>query len=380
MTVVDDLGLFRSCVTSSVDPAVLASYRFTGAEADAISAQAIAHRIAPLVWEALRVNAEALPVVERLRGYCLTALARQADAGDDLDVVGAALDKAGLRYAVLKGPALARLYPRPQLRSYVDLDLLVDPVDLGSAVQHLESAGLRLLDRNWRLLRERLPGELHLRAPRGTVVDLHWTLTNRAANREGFQIDVPGMLGRAARPPDQLSHPVLDGTDNLLHVALHAALSGGDRIGWFVDVVHSAHAAGDVEDVARRAARWRVSLPVAMMLVRSFTFMATEPPAGLIEALVPHPVGRRLVRAVGQDAAVTADLRARLANVAGRSLRASWPQSAVRLAGRVGRRHNGGAAAPWDDSEVSSIAHPAGENGDLDAFFTVVRGDVPVGG
>lgn len=55
-------------------------------------------------------------------------------------------NKAGISYAVLKGASIARLYPRPELRSQGDIDLLLNEKDIPKATEIIKSSGFELLD------------------------------------------------------------------------------------------------------------------------------------------------------------------------------------------------------------------------------------------
>ncbi len=58
-----------------------------------------------------------------------------------------ALDKAGIPYAVLKGEALASLYPHPECRISSDIDLYVSPEDESRAVDVLINHGVEVTPR-----------------------------------------------------------------------------------------------------------------------------------------------------------------------------------------------------------------------------------------
>nr|WP_269204632.1 nucleotidyltransferase family protein [Motilibacter deserti] len=214
-------------------------------------ARAWHHRVGPMVRLGVllstpspRPGDPAALLAADLRAQHLAASAGHVRAVHDLGLVADALDGAGLAWAALKGPVLAaRVYPREDLRPYGDIDVLVDPLALGAALRALERAGFQVLDRNWQLLRERVLGELHLRAPSGSTVDLHWQLVNRPEVRARFHLPTGPLLGRAARA-DVAGRdiPVLDPVDTLNHLCLHAGLAGGDRLLWLADIALAARA------------------------------------------------------------------------------------------------------------------------------------------
>ncbi|WP_240474305.1 nucleotidyltransferase family protein [Intrasporangium chromatireducens] len=166
--------------------------------------------------------------------------ARHQRAMWDLGVIDGALGSANVPYIVVKGPVLAEAYhDHPQLRSYLDLDVVVRPTDLRGAILALEAKGLDVLDVNWPLLQRQGVHELRLSTPTGGLLDLHWSLLPGIHN--GRSPDVETLLERAdwLRLGDLLV-AVLDWADTAVHVASHAAASGGDRLIWCADLLAEA--------------------------------------------------------------------------------------------------------------------------------------------
>lgn len=230
-----------------------------------------------------------------------SAIAGHMRAVATLHEVHRLLAGAGIPSAVLKGPALAGLcYPRPDLRWYRDLDLLVAPTDLEGAVEVLEAAGSTLLDRNWDLIDAVRPGELHLLTPHGVVLDLHFQLVNNAERRSRFRVDPTEILGRA-ETVTLGGHRVgtADATDSVLHLALHTALSGGDRLGWFSDVDQAVRNRPPLwPDLVARAHRWGVASLVHQVLVRAIGSVGTPVPTDVLRALSPGTAWDLVVRSV----------------------------------------------------------------------------------
>lgn len=247
------------------------------------------HGISMLVYAALRrIGFEDTTVAGALgsafRGYVVTSL---RTAHDQL-VVRNALDGAGLPWAILKGPMLSEIYyGDPSARSSTDLDVLVDPRDLGAALDVLADAGAALIDVNWDLICKTRRGELNLRLPMGTPLDLHWTLVNEASVRRCFNLPSSRLLER--RVTHQLTageSPSLDQTDTLVHVALHACLSGGHRLGWLTDVARVVeHGDLDWDVVVERGRRAGAGLPIAVMLERARRVLGLHVPAHVLKRL-----------------------------------------------------------------------------------------------
>jgi hypothetical protein len=167
-----------------------------------------------------------------------SALARHQRALSELSVAQEALSRAGVEYLVIKGPALAEpLHGSPALRSYVDLDLLVRPSSLSEAWAALLRAGFVPLDVNWPLLRSLRVTELRLRGSSGGVLDLHWSLTHGSSGMTSPRVST--LLQRARRVDfgGGVGGPTLSVGDTLVHVAVHAAASGGHRLIWLKDVI-----------------------------------------------------------------------------------------------------------------------------------------------
>ncbi|MEJ7583174.1 MAG: nucleotidyltransferase family protein [Acidimicrobiales bacterium] len=241
-----------------------------------------------------------VPPRARLEEAYFTALQWHVRACHDLAVAPDALERAGVPWLTFKGPVLAEaIYVRHDLRSYADLDLLVSPGRLRDAITALEGAGGQLLDRNWRLARERMHGELHVRMPMGTTVDLHWHVVNEPQLREAFVVRTEELLARA-RSVDIDGRPVrtLSVEDTLVHLALHACTSGGSRLLWCKDLEQAVGQVGlDWGTVVARACGWGVGPPVATMLTVASQAMHFSIAPEVIRALSPGPLWRGLANA-----------------------------------------------------------------------------------
>lgn len=90
-----------------------------------------------------------------------------------------ALDRAGIPVRMLKGPAVAHLdYPRPEMRDFGDIDILVRSSDMSQAVASLEDVGFRrLLPAAHPSIDRVFAKSVTFLAEDGTELDLHRTLT-----------------------------------------------------------------------------------------------------------------------------------------------------------------------------------------------------------
>ena len=191
------------------------------------------------------------------------------------------LDHAGVPHAFVKGPIVAELHHRePCERAYVDLDVLVPPEVLGESVRVLSKAGFTVTTRNWKLLLQEMPGEMSLEDPDGVPIDLHWSLINTKRGRALRRLETASLLSHVRDVEVQAAWlPTLDRTDTLIHLCVHAADSGGDRLLWPFDI-HCAIAAEeqDWHEVVRRARQYRVSGQVALMCERARRAFGTVVP------------------------------------------------------------------------------------------------------
>jgi Uncharacterised nucleotidyltransferase len=248
------------------------------------------HRVVPFLAAAVRasgvtVSEEAAASLARTHA---TRTAAHLRVLADLDRVRASLSAAAVPFLVVKGPVLSEhLYPSPDLRTYEDLDLLIPPGSFQRAVDALRSGGSLLLDRNWALTRADTRGQLHFQLPMGTLADVHWHLLNRENVRDGFAIRTDDLFERS-RDVDVggRSVPTLDAVDTLLHVALHAALSGGDRLIWLKDIERALVVDQPPwDDVIERARAWRSGRSVAITLNRARRSLGAPVPEDVLDTL-----------------------------------------------------------------------------------------------
>lgn len=177
----------------------------------------------------------------------------------------AGLERAGVRFRVLKGPAVAHLdYPNPALRAFGDVDLLVAAADYDRAIDHLQASGARRrytevrpgFDRRW--------GKgACLVAADGTELDIHRTFV---AGPFGLTVDLDELF--AHTEPVTIGGrtiPALDRTGRFLHACFHASL--GDRSARLVALRDVAqlilNSDLDCDEVLARAVHWRADAVVA---------------------------------------------------------------------------------------------------------------------
>jgi hypothetical protein len=266
-------------------------------DVERLRAAAEHHRVQPFVRAVARQDPRGARLVEAVEEGYWIGVTTHLRALADLKVAAAALEGAAVSWAVFKGPVLAELvYPRPELRLYTDVDLLVDPAQLRDAIEALEAAGCRLLDQNWDMLRDRMLGEVHLKAPAGTTIDLHWHMVNRPENRRRVSLRTEELLSRRRVVTLHRMHaPVLDWADAFVHLAVHASLSGGDRLLWLVDLALALEHVEDLDALAARARKSGTTRHLALMLSRVRVISDSGRVGAALSRVAPHAVERTIL-------------------------------------------------------------------------------------
>jgi hypothetical protein len=240
------------------------------------------HKIAPAVYLHLKDDPDVpADIAQLLRDRYSAQMVRQLQVQADVVELAKVLDADGLAWAAMKGPVLAqRLWSRPDLRQYIDLDILVDRRSFGRVLDVLLDAGAEMVDCNWELVRQQVRAEVSLQLPNGTALDLHWHVVNDAKLRRQFTFRTEEMLARAI--PTKIGEslvPALDPVDTLLHLGYHTAHSGGHRLMWLKDVERATADEGLDWDIAlRRADQYGVRLALAVVLARTQRVLGFEKP------------------------------------------------------------------------------------------------------
>lgn len=265
------------------------------------------HQVSPLV--AARLAHAGQPVPEMLR--------RQADAarhrsirqlGFTLELIDA-LEGAGIRVLPIKGVALShQIFGSPLLRAAVDVDLLVQPQDVGAAWQALARAGLEQVNPPSLLEPARMSlfcrvskDSLHRHPASGQILELHWRLADELAQPLMPPDDalerLPLATGKTVR--------VLNKEALFLYLCIHGAAHGWARIKWLADVAALLHGAPDGGKAMWAHAReggGAIAAGSAIMLAQELLGLA--PPAGFkaprgIRISVLMWLAQRVMRAGG---------------------------------------------------------------------------------
>jgi hypothetical protein len=279
-------------VESQAFVAKLAREKLTGLAIAAMDAQTLDLSVS---------GTEAL--MERHRG----AMANCLRIEDRLLEIDDRFSRAGIEYAVLKGPAVAHTaYPDPSLRDFGDLDLLVRGGEFKGACLVLREMGFH------RVIPEPRPGfderfgkaAAHRHVDDSIEIDLHRTLV---LGPFGLWLAPDVLLDRAARfPLGGRLIPRLDDTGTLLSVAMHASLGWPPRLVPLRDVLQVSRAMDvDRAMLATWAREWRLSAVLshafstagaildAETVAESRAFTGSPPRRGEVEALQAYLAERR---------------------------------------------------------------------------------------
>jgi len=174
---------------------------------------------------------------------------------------------AEVEWAIVKGPQLAvSLYRRPDLRPFADIDVLTPRRQFSAAVTAVEESGGRQLARNWLLARRMQLGELPLRLPARSLMDLHWHMVNDRRQRADFRLGWEDLMLDSLPgdfvPEGRTTSPV----STLLYVAWHATHSGANRLIWACDIELAARQVDEVGTCLARSRELGVTLPVGVAL------------------------------------------------------------------------------------------------------------------
>ncbi|MEM9034468.1 MAG: nucleotidyltransferase family protein [Actinomycetota bacterium] len=226
-------------------------------------------------------------LVEIRRG----ATVRRLAAARALGPIGRALDGASVPWAVLKGPVVAALHPRPEHREFNDLDILVPGRALGPALDALAAAGIEDLNRNWAGVLTHGVAELPLRCG-ATWIDFHWHVVGLARTRRELRVDADALIERRRVVPLPTGPvPALDATDQVLHLALHAGLGGAGVLAWLRDLaVVIEYDRPHWPTLCTRAERMGVARLTAHVLDRAARLVGATVPPHAVAALGTGPM------------------------------------------------------------------------------------------
>ncbi|MFV0317525.1 MAG: nucleotidyltransferase family protein [Microthrixaceae bacterium] len=234
----------QDCASSLRAPEVLCTERVVDA--------ALAHEVAGSLSIAIESSGQVVPeVVARTVEHGRLVHLQTTRA---LGTLAEAFAGSGTPWAVVKGPALARLWEKSSItRSYADLDLLVSRADLAKAAALVQACGFGPRNRNWRGFVDLGVAEIPF-DDGAVVVDLHWNVVALTSLRRRVRFDTDQMLARSVVVDlSGVEVPVLDAVDALAHTCSHAGLAGARTL----RLLHDAYLCASLVDPAQ--ARIRLS-------------------------------------------------------------------------------------------------------------------------
>jgi hypothetical protein len=224
-------------------------------------------------------------------------LARRVVAAENLRRTAQLLESLDIPFLVVKGPILAGVvYGDPRVRFYRDLDVIVPSASFPRALEAFEQTGARVVDANWPYFLEHLAGQVDL----SSNVDLHWHLLFFEDFRRATRIRMADVFERARTvSAEGVTVRTLDSTDTLIHLAVHACLEGGARLGRLKDIEQvMVNERPDMQDVVERSLEWRLSLLVGMMLLRTRDSLSAPVGDDVLRALIPSAAWRGLLHSL----------------------------------------------------------------------------------
>jgi Uncharacterised nucleotidyltransferase len=187
------------------------------------------------------------------------------------------LDQADIPARVLRGPAVAHtVYPEPGLRSFADIDLLIDERHYDATLALLGACGARRRFQEPRRGFERRFGKgVCLKVPGGLELDVHRRLV---AGPFGLAVDTDVLFDRGAR--FWLGGRTLEGLDpeaRLLDACVHAALSKTPRLASLRDVAQMILCSPlDLARLQDRCRQWRCGIVAQRAITMAWDTFALE--------------------------------------------------------------------------------------------------------
>ncbi len=300
------------CARSRFDVATgLESLLDQGIDWEELIALGRRHGLLPLAYDRLRrQDGDPVPpeIMARLQDSYYGHLARNVRLQASLAEAVAALQGAGIEPIVLKGGALAgTLYANPGLRPMGDLDLLVPTEAMEPAGAALSAIGFQLarrLSAPMEAFQARFGGGLEwVRQDRLGLsnIDLQHDLVGVDLCRRAFPVEARA-LWAAARPLDAGGTQALQLSpeDTLIHLCLHPPMHHGYAVPLRAYVDIDWLVAGEGTDqfwrrVVERAGQFRARIAIYWGLRCAQDLFGTPVPAGVLAALAPGALRRRLL-------------------------------------------------------------------------------------
>lgn len=139
-----------------------------------IHSYALKHQVSGIVFEQVR-DCMPIEIQQMFRKEAMATLFYAIKRDNDFESVKKAFSEEYISYFVVKGPAIAELYPSPKLRSMGDIDLVIHREDRDLCNEILIQNGYECIsnqdDREWQYYKNNIELELHDRLVYEEVVN-----------------------------------------------------------------------------------------------------------------------------------------------------------------------------------------------------------------
>jgi len=263
------------------------------------------HKVIGLVYRAFSGGLATLPPPEIFRRIKQEAATKAAAKSMQLaawGVVGKALEDAGIRTLMVKGPALSlQLYGDPGARESRDIDLLVDAANMGRTSELFKSMGYETIDEsfdiNEKVARFQESKSRHIAFKKKgfpAYFEIHGI---QGADIVLAPIPVEEAFARSVRLlSDGLEFPTLAADDHALVVLLHGAHHGWFTLQWVLDAMATLRNR-EINFDKMMDLGWRGEDP--QFALDSFALFASQL---FVDPDLDHflpPQGKRMARAIG---------------------------------------------------------------------------------
>jgi hypothetical protein len=254
-----------------------------------IVSQAQHHAVLPLMNHNLQAHFPEMvpkPVLRFLNEASRHCQQRNLAFTGELLRILALFEKQGIEAIPFKGPSLAMMaYGNISLRMFADLDILIREKDLAHARAALIEDGYIAkftLTPNQERNYQKSECALQLGHPgRGTVVELHWLLTERY-----LSIDLPiaeFWQRSSVAKIGQRTVKALAPEDLFLYLCIHGGKHQWERLEWLCSVaeVAAANPGMDCQAIAARARAWGIERMLNLALLLGHNLLAMPLPEAL---------------------------------------------------------------------------------------------------